>query len=99
MARRKKDFDKPQKIRTSLEELEVLVRLRETIEWAILKRLMRRYINNLMRMSFNLTYRDSGEDFKVKHRDLTAEARAFKNLVRMVEKAGKRMEAMEKKNG
>ena len=92
---RKKDLDTPRKVRTTLEELEVMSRLKESVEWAILKRWMQRYINNLMRISFNLSYANDEESFKVKHRDLTAEARALKNLVKVVEKAGKKLEEKE----
>ena len=92
---RKKELDKPQKVRTTVEELEVLARLKETVEWAILKRWMGRYINNLMKVAFNLSY--ASPDFKVRHRGITSEARAFKNLVRVVEKAGKKLEKMEEK--
>ena len=91
-----KDENKPKKIRTTLEELEVMEKLRDSIEWAVMKRWMQRYINNLKNIGFNLSYSASGEDFKVAHRDLTAEARAFKNLVRMVEKASERLEEREK---
>ena len=88
----KRDIDKPRKIRTTVQELEVMAALKESTEWAILKRWMQRYINNLMRISFNLTYSNDEENFKVKHRDLTAEARALKNLVKVVERAGKKLE-------
>jgi len=93
--KRQKELDKPQKVRTTVEELEVLARLKGTVEWAILKRWMGRYINNLMRISFNLSY--ASPDFMVRHRGLTAEARAFKALVRVVEKAGVKLEKMESK--
>ena len=93
----KKDLDKPRKIRTTLEELEVMERLKDSVEWAILKRWMQRYINNLKKIAFNLSYADSAENFKVAHRDLTAESRALKMLVRMVEKSGERLEKEESK--
>jgi len=96
MARRKKDLDTPKKVRTTIEELEVLARLKDTVEWAIVKRWMRRYITNLKNICFNLSYANTGETFKVKHRDLTAEARAFKNLVRVVERAGRKLEEGDK---
>ena len=92
-----KNLDKPHKIRTTVEELEVLARLKDTIEWEIAKRWMRRYIANLKNISFNLSYGNTEENFKVKHRDLTAEARALKNFVKVVEKAGKRLDEMEER--
>lgn len=93
---RKKILDKPQKVRTSLEELEVLARLRGSVEWAILKRLMQRYVTSLKSFAYNLPYSISAEDFKVKHREATAQALAFKRLVKMVEGAGKEAERREK---
>lgn len=91
-----KNEDRPEKIRTTIEELEVLTRLKGSIEWAILKRVMRRYITHLRHIAYNLPYALSGEDFKVRHREMTAQALGFKRLVRLVEKAEDKMERKEK---
>ncbi len=92
--RKKKELDKPQKIRTSLEELEVLARLKETVEWTIVKRVAQRYITNLTKIAFNLQESDS--DLAVRHAQLTSEAVGIKRLVRIVDKSGKKLESMEK---
>jgi hypothetical protein len=98
----KKSLDKPQKVKTTLDELEVLSRLKVSVEWSILKRIMKRYIENLKSISFNLTYFSPDHklvdpaEFMIRHRDTTAQARAFKSLVKIVENADKKMEEEEK---
>ena len=56
---RHKQLDKPEKVRTSLEELEVLLRLKESVEFAILKRWIVRYISHLKSVSFKLLETDA----------------------------------------
>ena len=86
---RKKILDRPEKIKTSLEELEVLGGLNGSVEWAIIKRLAERYINNLRRISFKLPEDDT---LKVRHAGLLGEALGIRNLIRLVEKAQERLE-------
>ena len=95
---RKKVLDKPRKVRTTAEELEVLARLSGSVEWAILKRVLQRYVHNLTLTAFNLSYSYSGEDFKVRHRELTAEANGLKKAVSIVKYAGKRLDKLEDKD-
>lgn len=90
-----KKNDRPDKVKPNLEELEVLVRLKDSVEWVILKRIMQRYVTHLKSFAYNLPYSLSGEDFKVKHREATAQALGFKRLVKMVESAGKRLDNAE----
>lgn len=92
----KKKLDTPQKVRTTLEELEVLAQLRGSVEWAILKRIMQRVIDNLKNYSFNMPYSLPPDQFKVVHREVTARASAYKDLVKIVERADKKREEMEK---
>lgn len=87
-----KNLNRPQQVRTTEEELEVLTRLQGTVVWAILKRVMQRYIDQLKTFSYNLPYSLSGEDFKVKHRETTAQALGFKRLIKLVETADKKLE-------
>ena len=49
---KKKVLDRPQKVKTTLEEAEVLSRLKETVEWSIVKRIAVRYIDNLRKCQF-----------------------------------------------
>lgn len=92
--RKKKELDKPQKIRTSIEELEVLARLKETVEWTIVKRIAQRIMTQLMKTAFNLQEYD--KDFAIKHAQLTSASVGIKRLIKTVDKAGKNLEKEEK---
>jgi len=91
----KKDIDRPQKVRTTLQELEILENLKDSVEWAILKRFANRYIDNLRKISFKLLQSDA--NFIVKHTELTGQALGIRVLMRMVEEAGTRKEREEKR--
>ena len=92
--KRRKQLDKPQKIRTSIEELEVLAHLKETVEWVIAKRLANRYRANLMKIAFNLP--ENSKDFRVRHTELTGEAAGIRKFIAMIDKSGKKLKSMEK---
>lgn len=89
MARKK--LDSPRKVRTTLDELEVLMRLKETTEWAIVKRISERYIRNLKSASFKLMETDA-HYLAVRHAEFAGQALGIKMLIRMVEESGKRLE-------
>lgn len=93
---KKKNLDKPQKVRTSMDELEVLSRLKETTEWAIFKRLAQRYIFNLQKASFKLIERDP-HYLSVRHAEFAGQALGIKQIIRMVDNAGKKLEKEERK--
>lgn len=84
--------NKHKKLKTPEEELIVLSRLKDSTEWIILKRVMQRYVTHLKSFAYNLPYSLSGEDFKVKHREATAQALGFKRLIKLVEDSGKKLE-------
>ena len=88
-----KKLDRPRKVRTSLEELEVLERLKDTVEWAIVKRIANRYISNLRRKAFNIS--EAHPRFKEEHIDYTGQARGIKQLIKVVDQSGKKKEKME----
>jgi hypothetical protein len=92
----KKDLDKPQKVKTSLDELEVLLRLKETVEWAIFKRLAQRYIFNLQKASFKLIETDA-HYLSVRHAEFAGQALGIRQLIRMVENSGKKLEKEERR--
>lgn len=94
---KKKELDKPRKVRTTLEELEVLARLKNTVEWAILKRVMQRYLTNLTKISYNLSYGSDSVQFMNRHRGLTGEGRGLKYVVKLVEGAGKKLDKEDEK--
>lgn len=92
--KKKKVLDKPQKVKTTLEELEVLSHLKGTVEWAIVKRVALRYIANIKDVSFYLP--DTNSDIlKAGHARLKGKVLGIKELVRMVDRAGKEYEKKE----
>jgi len=90
----KKNPDRPEKVRTQLAELEALVRLKESVEWAIVKRLSQRYINNLRKASFKLT-EENPTCLAARHAEFAGQALGIKMLIRMVDDAGKKRDKME----
>ena len=91
-----KNKDRPEKIRTRPEELEVLMRLKGTLEWAIFKRYAQRYIGNLRRASFKLT-EEKPNYLAVRHAEFAGQALGIKQMIKLVENAGQRLEKMEEK--
>lgn len=94
MAKKKKNLDRPEKVKTSLEELEVLSRLKNTVEWDIVKRIASRYIENLRKASFKLDERDPSY-LAARHAELTGQALGIRVLIRHIDEAGKKLEKME----
>jgi len=88
---RKKQLDRPEKVRTSLEELEVLSRLKDSIEWSILKRWVTRYISHLKSVSFKLLETDP-HYLSIRHAEFAGQALGLKELIKAVENSGKRLE-------
>jgi hypothetical protein len=86
--------DRPEKIRTPIEELEFLDRLKESVEWAIVKRVAQRYIGNLRRIAFNVPATDPNGS--IKQAELQGEARGIKKLIEVVDNSGKKIEEREK---
>ena len=84
----KKKLDRPEKVRTSLEEVEVLTLLKDSLEWAIFKRVCERYLENLRKTAFSLP---SGEaNLMVRHAQLKGEALGIKAVVKHIDDLGKR---------
>jgi len=90
-----KNLDVPEKVRTTLEELEVLERLKDSVEWAIVKRLAVRYVGNLRRASFKLTEQNPTY-LAVRHAEFAGQALGVKTLLKMVDNVGKKLEKIEK---
>lgn len=91
----KKGLDRPQKVRTQLDELEVLARLKDSVEWAVVKRIAIRYIGNLRRASFKLSELDP-HYLAVRHTEFVSQALGIRNLIKIVDNAGKKLDKMEK---
>ena len=93
---KKRTLDTPQKVRTPMAELEVLARVGGSVEWAIMKRWMNRYLEKLAKDSY--WNHESNTNFEIRHAEDRGQGIGLKTLVRVVEGAGKRLEQMEKKN-
>lgn len=91
----KKNYDNPMKVKGTLEELEVLADGRETVFWAICKRLMARYVDSLRKISFKLLETDP--NFIVRHTEMTGQALGLRTFINMVENSGKKLEKEEQK--
>lgn len=81
---KKKSQDRPRRIRTTEDEVDVLVALRGTVSWAIMRRVSQRFLTNLTRVAFNLP--ESDPNFAVRHASITGQAIGVKQLIRFVEK-------------
>jgi hypothetical protein len=94
----KKVLDRPQKVRTTLEELEVLSSLKDSVQWAIVKRIAQRYISRVKSASFKLT-EEKPQYLAVRHAEFAGQALGIKMLIRMIDESGKKLESEEKKRG
>jgi len=82
--KKKRQFDKPSRVRTSEDEKEVLLAMRETVQYAIFKRIATRFVSNLVKIGFNSSELDPG--FAIKHSHLTGQVLGIKRLFRFVDK-------------
>jgi Holliday junction resolvasome RuvABC ATP-dependent DNA helicase subunit len=89
-----KNLDRPQKVRTTLEELEVLANLKDTVQWAIVKRIAQRYINRIKSASFKLT-EENPKYLAARHAEFAGQALGIKMLIRMIDNSGKKLEEVE----
>jgi hypothetical protein len=90
-----KVLDRPDKVRTSLDELEVLSRLKESVEWAIVKRMATRYVQNLRKASFKLMETNPNY-LAVRHAEFAGQALGIKTLIKIVDESNKRRDKLEK---
>lgn len=93
--KRSKKLDRPQKVKTTIEELEVLSQLKESVGWAIVKRISQRYIRRLEKTSFKLT-EENPNYLAVRHAEFAGQALGIKMLIRMIDESGKKLEKLEK---
>lgn len=84
----------PEKIKTPIEELEVLARFADSIEFQVLKRVARRYTENLKTQSFTL--REEDLQFAIKHTRYVEQAVGMGLLIKVVEAAQKELAIRDK---
>lgn len=81
-----------------MDELEVMSRLKNSVEWSVFKRLAARYIGHLRRVSFKLT-EENPSYLAVRHAEFAGEALGIKTMIKMVDKAGEKLERLEEDAG
>lgn len=86
----------PEKVKTPAEELEVLAELETTVYFQVLKRVARRYTENLKAQSFTLNATDP--HFQIRHTRFVEQAVGMNLLIRAVELAREQMNKEDKKN-
>ena len=84
----------PEKIKTPFEELEVMARFADSIEFQVLKRVARRYTENLKTQSFTL--REEDPHFQLKHARYVEQAVGMNLLIKAVEAAQKELNQRDK---
>jgi hypothetical protein len=83
-----------ERVTVPLEVLEKVNKLREMPEWSALKIVMQLYIDNRMRVAYNLD--EKNPSFPILHAKESAQALAFKYLIHFVDKELKRLSQEEK---
>jgi hypothetical protein len=89
-------FGSPEELRTPLDELEVLAELSGTVYFQVLKRVARRYAENLKNLSFSL--REEDPQFAIKHTRYVEQAVGMQLLIKAINDAKKEVEAVESAN-
>lgn len=87
--------DRPDKIKTPTDEVEALLRLKDTQEWQVVKRVAVRYIQNLKSISFKLT-EENPAYLAARHAELAGQALGIKQLIKFIDESGKRASRDEK---
>jgi len=86
----------PGEVKTPMEELEVLAELRESVQFQVLKRVARRYAENLKSLSFTL--REEDPHFAIKHTRYVEQAVGMNLLIKIIENARKEIANYEKQH-
>jgi hypothetical protein len=93
-----KNSDRPQKVRSTLQELEVLTRLKDSVEWAVVKRVAMRYISHIKTASFKLT-EENPPYLAARHAEFAGQALGIKMFIKQIDESGKKLELEEKRHG
>jgi hypothetical protein len=79
-----KKINKVIKPEINLEVINILSNFKDKPEWSALKVVMKTYINNRMSVAYNMDEKDPS--FAIRHAKESAQALAFKYLIRFIEK-------------
>lgn len=89
-----KKVDKPEKVIIPLEDVDILVSFKDSSAFRVVKRVANIYIENLMKVAFNLT--ESDPNFTLRHTELTSQALGIRSLIRAIDKVGEMREKLDK---
>lgn len=78
-------------VKSTLVEADYLIKLKNSPEWVILKRVANRYIGHLKNVSFKLVEKDPNY-FAMRHAEMTGQALGIKYLIRFIDNIGKNVE-------
>lgn len=84
-----KKISKVDKMRTDTQTLDIILELKDTQYWTALKKVMKNYIDNRMVVAYNLD--EKNPNFAVLHAKESAQALAFKFLIKFVEEEVRRL--------
>lgn len=89
MAKKDDILPTPEDVITPAEELEVLAELKATVYFTVLKRVARRYVENLKNKSFTLASEDP--NLAIKHTRHVEQAVGMQLLIRIIEGASREL--------
>lgn len=90
-----KVIKQPEAIKLPIEELRVLAELADSQTFIVLKRLARRYTDNLKSLSFTL--REEDPHFAIRHTRYVEQAVGMSLLIKAIEEAKKQLNSLEEK--
>jgi hypothetical protein len=79
----------PEEVKTPMDELEVLAEFSDSVYFQVLKRVARRYVENLKNQSFTL--REEDPQFAIKHTRYVEQAVGMQLLIKIITEAKKEM--------
>jgi hypothetical protein len=82
------------KFDTPLDELEVMAGFKDSPQWEVMRRWVKRYIENCKNTSYKLLEHDPR--FPFRHAELAGQGLALVTFVKFVENIGKEIEKLEK---
>ena len=81
-------LNRPDPVKMTLVEAEALIKLKDTVEWDVFKKIVKRYVAELQKSTFWIPYSD--DRLREKHAEATGQAYGMEKMISLVESSGKR---------
>lgn len=81
------------KIKTPIEELQIMAGFKDSAQYVVLKKWIKRYVDNMKNVSFRLLEHES--TFPYRHAEYAGQAIGLQNLLKFIDDIGKEIEKME----